>query len=218
MILRARLWWSPVLTVAVLVALAATPVGAQAPETKTLWVGHYRVDCVGVGQQKCLLVREYEFDDWQLYYGRIEGFDFVEGYAYQLLVVEERIDNPPADGSSIRYKLIEVVDRLETMDPPPESAPKPGASAEVESAVAPRPPAPVTAPAPVEKASPKPVARAGEPAIRGIIRSGLGPETRSFQPCGASEESWVVDETNGELWSLYRKLTGGATRPMYVEI
>jgi hypothetical protein len=171
-----------------LIALSVLPAEAQKAATKSLWVAHYRVDCVGVGAQKCLLVKEDQFDPWQLFYGRIEGFDYVEGYAYELRVVEEEIENPPADGSSIRIKLVEVIGRHDSMA------------------------------APVGKPSPEAVPKTAEPTIHGILRSGLGPETRSFQPCGAREETWVVDETDGELWRLYRKLTGGATRPMYVEI
>jgi hypothetical protein len=194
---------------AVLIALSASSAGAQAPATKTLWVAHYRVDCVGVGPQKCMLVKEEQYSPWQTFYGQIEGFDYVEGYAYELRVVEEKIDNPPADGSSIRVKVVEVISRYESFEPPAEPAPMPSPPEEAKPA------------APVVETAPVAVAKTSEPAkstIRGIVRSGLGPETRSFQPCGAREETWVVDRTDGELSRLYRKLTGGATRPMYVEV
>lgn len=200
---RRPLWVMP----AMLMALSVLPAGAEDPETKTLWVAHYRADCVGVGPQKCLLVKEEQYSPWQTFYGRIEGFDYVEGYAYELRVVEEEIDNPPADGSSIRVKLVEVVNRYDSMDAPDEPAPGPSLSE------APKPAAAAGKPASLQ--DPKRT----EPTIRGIVRSGLGPETRSFQPCGAREETWVVDRTDGELWRLYRQLTGGAaTRPMYVEV
>lgn len=79
-------------------------------------------------------------------------------------------------------------------------------------------PSPPTTVEPVVDPTPAAISQPADSPIRGILRSGLGPETRSFQPCGAREETWVVDRTDGELWRLYRKLTGGATRPMYIEV
>ncbi len=171
--------------------MPGSPAGAQAHATKTLWVAHYRADCGGVGPQKCLLVKEEQYSPWQLFYGQIEGFDYVEGYGYELRVVEEKIDNPPADGTSIRVELIEVINRYDSMDVPAE---------------------------PVAKPSPAPVPQTVEPPIRGLLRSGLGPETRAFRPCGAGEETWVVDNTDGALWQRYRDLAGGPNQPLYVEV
>ncbi|MGB5882171.1 MAG: DUF4377 domain-containing protein, partial [Thermoanaerobaculia bacterium] len=132
---RLLLW-----TLAVLVVLSVSSAGAQTPATKTLWVAHYRVDCVGVGPQKCLLVKEEQYSPWQFFYGQIEGFDYVEGYAYELRVVEEKIDNPPADSSSIRVKLVEVINRYDSMDAPAEPVPMQGPPRVVEPAADPSPP------------------------------------------------------------------------------
>ena len=41
----------------------------------------------------------------------IEGFTYIEGYEYVLKVSKTTIKNPPADGSSISYKLIQVVSK-----------------------------------------------------------------------------------------------------------
>jgi hypothetical protein len=180
-----------VLATAVLVALSVSLAGAQAPATKTLWVAHYLAECVGVGPQKCLLVKEEQYSPWQLFYGQIEGFDYVEGYGYELRVVEEKVDNPPADNSAIRVKLVEVIGRYDSMDAPA---------------------------APVAKSSPAAVPKTADPTIRGLLRSGLGPETRAFRPCGAGEETWVVDKTDGALWQRYRDLAGGPNKPLYVEV
>jgi len=164
------------------------------------------------------LVKEEQYSPWQLFHGQIEGFDYVEGYGYELRVIEESTDNPPADSSAIRVKLVEVINRYESFEPPAEPVPMPSPPAAAEPALVPTPAAISQPAAPVAKPSPAPVSKTAEPTIRGILRSGLGPETRSFQPCGAREETWVVDRTGGELWRLYRKQTGGATRPMYVEV
>lgn len=79
--------------------------------TKTLFVRETRADCEGEGPMKCLQVRESESEPWTLLYSRIEGFDYEESYAYELRV--EVVPNPraPADGSSRRYRLVEVVSK-----------------------------------------------------------------------------------------------------------
>ena len=78
---------------------------------KTLFVGPERVDCVGVAPQKCYKVKEDSSEEWRFFYSEIAGFDYEPGYQYQLLVREETVSNPPADGSSLRWVLIEVVSK-----------------------------------------------------------------------------------------------------------
>jgi heat shock protein HslJ len=59
----------------------------------------------------CLQVRESEDEDWQFFYSGIDGFTFVPGYTYELIVNVTEIENPPADGSSLQYTLVQVVSR-----------------------------------------------------------------------------------------------------------
>jgi len=66
-------------------------------------------DCVGVAPQQCLQVRYNADDEYELFYSSISGFDFVPGYDYELLVQKTPIANPPADGSSIEWTLVEIV-------------------------------------------------------------------------------------------------------------
>ena len=80
-------------------------------ETRTLYVAHFRVDCVGVAPMKCLQVRETPNAEWRMFYDGIEGFDYEEGYDYELRVRTEEVENPPADASSIRWILEEVVSK-----------------------------------------------------------------------------------------------------------
>ena len=65
--------------------------------------------CSGVGLRQCLRVRSDANADWSLFYDAIEGFDYEAGYTYELLVTETPVENPPADGSSIKTTLVEVV-------------------------------------------------------------------------------------------------------------
>ena len=83
----------------------------QSQETKTLYIEDHLVDCIGVAPQKCMLVRESADEPWGNFYGRIEGFDYEEGFKYEIRVEVFRIDNPPADASSLRYVLKEVVSK-----------------------------------------------------------------------------------------------------------
>lgn len=84
------------------------------PGVISMRVADHRQDCVRVGPWKCLLVKTDGDTDWTLFYDGIEGFAYEEGFDYQLLVRREKIDNPPADGSSIRYTLVEVVEKVKS--------------------------------------------------------------------------------------------------------
>jgi heat shock protein HslJ len=86
------------------------------PAGKTIYVAPYQVDCVGVAPQKCLLVKERPEDDWTYHYDQIEGFDYEPGYDYELRIQEDNVENPPADASSIRWTLIEVVSKTRSLE------------------------------------------------------------------------------------------------------
>lgn len=70
------------------------------------------VDCMGVVPQKCMLIKKGDAQNWELFYGNIEGFSYEPGYEYILDVKEEKVDNPPADGSSIKYVLVKEVSKI----------------------------------------------------------------------------------------------------------
>ncbi|MCB1968820.1 MAG: DUF4377 domain-containing protein [Geminicoccaceae bacterium] len=82
----------------------------------SFWVDSFKVPCAGVGKMQCLQVQENEIIDpeaWQLFYDPIDGFEFETG-TFQRIRVEKEVLDPatvPADASSIRYKLVEVLDR-----------------------------------------------------------------------------------------------------------
>lgn len=41
----------------------------------------------------------------------IEGFEYVEGFKYKIKVRIINIDNPPADGNTERYELVEIISK-----------------------------------------------------------------------------------------------------------
>lgn len=86
------------------------------PENIIYWVNSYRVDCVGVGPMKCMLVQKGETPEpgeWTNFYTEIEGFEYEPGFIYKLKVKEEQLENVPADASSIKYTLVEVLEKRE---------------------------------------------------------------------------------------------------------
>lgn len=101
------------------VAPAPAPAPAPTPAKQTaaplqhlvIEVAPVTVDCVGVAPMKCLQYREKGSTDWLNYYGAIEGFEFQEGYRYTLRIAEYKVENPPADASSLRWVLEQVLER-----------------------------------------------------------------------------------------------------------
>jgi len=216
---------------------------AEAAATKTLWVAHYKVDCVGMAPQKCYLIKEGQYDEWTFWYDEIEGFDFEEGYAYEIRVAEEPVENPPADAPLLRLRLLEVVIKVQAFEQPESPTPEEPAPALTEAPPpAPREPAPPIEPAPAEPAPtemtppapappapaspPTPPARQSRPqtptvdseTFRGHLSIGHGVETRSFKICGHEQSFWVEDGTEEDLWSLYRRMSGYPNRPLYMVV
>jgi heat shock protein HslJ len=86
---------------------------AMEGEETILFVGPTQADCVGVGPQLCLLVKESPAAEYTYFYGSIDGFSFVPGYEYELLVQVTPVENAPADASSLKYTLVEVTRQTE---------------------------------------------------------------------------------------------------------
>lgn len=80
------------------------------------WVNSTKVGCIGVGPMHCLQVKKnmaLNSGTWSNFYDKIEGFDYTPGYLYKIKVKEEKLnlDNVPADASSIKYTLIEILNK-----------------------------------------------------------------------------------------------------------
>lgn len=61
--------------------------------------------------QPVLLVKTNDDTSWRAVYQGIEGFDFEAGYEYRLRIKAEQLPDPPQDGSSIRYTLLEQISK-----------------------------------------------------------------------------------------------------------
>lgn len=81
-------------------------------KVKFVYVAAEQVKCsAGVMQMMCLQVRERKEDPWQLWYSGIQGFTPMPDTEYRLRIVEERVANPPADASTIKWTLDLVVEQ-----------------------------------------------------------------------------------------------------------
>lgn len=100
------------------------PAKVEAPVTQTfrITVASQQADCTGVAPQKCFLVKKDGQKDWEFLYSGIEGFTYEEGNEYVLEIKEEKIDNPPADGSSVKYILVKEISKIKKIS---ENLPKP---------------------------------------------------------------------------------------------
>ena len=85
-------------------------------QSKMLIVADHLENCVGVGPQSCMLVKENPEDDWTYFYDQIEGFQYEEGFTYELLVDIIPVKNPAADASSLKYELKNVISKIPSVD------------------------------------------------------------------------------------------------------
>lgn len=84
---------------------------ATADETKIIEIGPILVDCVGVGPQKCMILKENNNTKWNMFYDQIEGFNFEEGKSYKLEVKVTNANDAPADASNLKYSLLEILNQ-----------------------------------------------------------------------------------------------------------
>lgn len=85
--------------------------GDDGAETVRLWIAPELVDCEGgAGPQQCLQISRSEDGEPELFYDSIAGFEFEEGTSYVIDVTVTEVDDPPTDGSSLSYTLVEIVE------------------------------------------------------------------------------------------------------------
>lgn len=89
----------------------------QITSAEIWWINGSKVDCSGVGPVKCLQIQKSDTlqpGNWQNLYTEIEGFNFQSGYLYKVKISESKLEPSkiPADGSSIKYKLVEILEKM----------------------------------------------------------------------------------------------------------
>ena len=81
-------------------------------DTIEMIIHQHKVDCVGVGPQKCLRVKFSKDGQWENFYSEIKGFTHKEGLRYTIRVRRDEMSNPPQDASKYVYTLVEVVNLI----------------------------------------------------------------------------------------------------------
>lgn len=71
------------------------------------------VRCGDNGSQQCLQVKFDPEEDWQVLDTSIDGFDYVPGYRYTLLVEELDTQAPPTQSANAQFMLVQVQDQTE---------------------------------------------------------------------------------------------------------
>lgn len=79
------------------------------------YVANHKAECTGIIKQMCYLLKNSPKGEWKNYSGTIEGFDYEQGYEYEILVNKKEIENLPADAPSFVYKLVSIVKKTPTM-------------------------------------------------------------------------------------------------------
>ena len=96
------------LIVVSLVACGRKGSTVQESMERTIYVGPQLVDCAGTGERQCLQLREGVTGGWFYLNGGIEGFQYEEGYEYELQIRED-----PGDGSSaVGLTLVQLVNKI----------------------------------------------------------------------------------------------------------
>lgn len=80
---------------------------------KEFWINSTKLPSQGIGPMTCLQVQEgaeIEERKWLDFFSNIEGFDYNPGNIYRIKINVEQLPPPiPADASSLRYSLAEVI-------------------------------------------------------------------------------------------------------------
>jgi hypothetical protein len=103
---------SSLFALTVLFASGCSVSTAPREDVLTLEVAGSRVPCVGEAQMQCLQVRSSADAPWGLFYESIEGFTWEPGYRYTLRVARRVVVDPPADGSSAAFRLLEILAKV----------------------------------------------------------------------------------------------------------
>lgn len=84
-----------------------------------LRINHYQQTAIGTFPQLVLLVQEDDEiggDSWNYFYDEIDGFDYEQGFIYDLEVEKTYLENPPQDASAISYNLIKITRKVKVSE------------------------------------------------------------------------------------------------------
>lgn len=77
----------------------------------TIQVAPQQEVCTGITQQRCFRVKPAGADAWQLYYGKISGFNYQPGFLYELKVKQKHAKPSDANVSRLEWELVSVLSK-----------------------------------------------------------------------------------------------------------
>lgn len=82
-------------------------------EVSTIWINATKAKCnAGLMDKECYLIKKDKSQEkWEFMSDEIEGFQYEEGYEYEIMIRTEKIANPPMDASSLKYSLLKVISK-----------------------------------------------------------------------------------------------------------
>lgn len=80
-------------------------------ETQRFELLSNKTPCFSLTQELCLI--RASNNTLQNFYNPIKGFDFIWGHSYILTLFVTEIENPPSDGSSMKYELAAIISDTE---------------------------------------------------------------------------------------------------------
>ena len=94
-----------------MVALASSLSFAQKAKNLKMYIKPNTVSCTGVAPMECMQVKLCNEKQYNLFYDKIEGFNYEKGYEYKLKVKRTEVANPAADASKYKYQLKRVISK-----------------------------------------------------------------------------------------------------------
>lgn len=94
--------------------LLASCVSSKKITEEIIWINSTMKPCTGVAPTQCMEIQtgnKLQPNAWTLFYDKIEGFNYQPGNIYKIKVSVEdlNIKDVPADSSTKKYKLIEIM-------------------------------------------------------------------------------------------------------------
>jgi len=84
--------------------------------TSTLYIAPKQVDCIGASDQRCYLIRRSTEGNWIMHYQDIVGLDYELGFSYKIKVRKENIKNPPLDGATYKYHIVDILEKKDVTE------------------------------------------------------------------------------------------------------
>ena len=78
---------------------------------KKIFIADHYVNCQGVGQADCFQIKDSANGIWTNFYGHIEGFNYEEGYQYELMIEVLTIQNTQSDSPIYHYVFNQLIDK-----------------------------------------------------------------------------------------------------------